>query len=106
MKISKQLKKKIYENALKQDIYRGLCLCVSDSVIFWCENYVLVNYTKAEFGRAMQKDLRKNKPSFWKPRTWKFYFHESFTGNTFWWEGPDANSQRIKFLEYLIKKNS
>jgi hypothetical protein len=54
---------------------------------------------------AMLNDFQNSKPSYWKPRTWRFLKHPTYTGGTFWWNTKEIE-QRIKFLKYLIEKNS
>jgi hypothetical protein len=100
MKLTKEQKKEIYTKALVElesnnwDYERGICSCLARVTIFGTE--VLI-----------KRDFYRNKPSIWKPKTWKFRFHENYQNLQFWWTRDEQGyNQRIKFLEYLIEKNS
>ncbi len=106
MKLTKEKKKEIYSKALeelKSDnryYQRGICNCLSRVTNPKLGNHII------EF--LIKKDFKQNKPSIWKPKTWKFRFdknHQPFEG--YWWtQDEEGYNQRIKFLEYLIEKNS
>jgi hypothetical protein len=99
MKLTKEEKKEIYTKALvelkshNRYYERGICSCLSQ----------VTNYD-IEF--LIKKDFKQNKPSIWKPKTWKFRFHKNYqVCDVYWWtQDEEGYNQRIKFLEYLIEK--
>ena len=101
MKLTKEEKKEIYTKALEElkldnrYYQRGICNC-------------LVRVTTFSIEILIKKDFKRNKPSIFKPKTWKFRFdknYQAFEG--YWWTQDEKGyNQRIKFLEYLIEKNS
>jgi hypothetical protein len=101
MKLTKEQKKEIYSKALEElklDNYgydRGICSCLARVTIFNIE--VLI-----------KRDFYRNKPYILKPKTWKFRFDKNHQASErYWWtQDEEGYNQRIKFLEYLIEKNS
>ncbi len=107
MRLTKNYKAWYYRKALalaQSDYFRiyGLCYGLCSVLQAVCDNSEIVT---PEEVNAMLKDFQNSKPSYWKPRTWRFLRHPTYTGRTFWWH-IDEIEQRIKFLKYLIKKNS
>jgi hypothetical protein len=101
MKLTKEQKKEIYTKALQAlksdnfNYHRGICNCLGD---------VIKDYYSF---KSILSDFRKNKPSAFEPKTWEFRFHRAYKNLIFWWtRDEEGYNQRIKFLEYLIEKNS
>ena len=103
MKLTKNYKAWYYRKALalvQSDDYYTYGLCAVLYAV--CNKSETVTLEERD---AMLKDFQNSKPSYWKPRTWKFLRHPTYTGGSFWWNTKEIE-QRIKFLKYLIKKNS
>jgi hypothetical protein len=97
MTLSKQRQKELYTQA-------KFNLASRSSYIGTCTALMMATEKYDEF-LEIKKCFYKNKPSLYKPRTWRFYFSRYYRDNrAYWWE-EDARGlqERIKFLDYLIK---
>ncbi len=106
MRLTNKQKKEIYSKALVElksnnwNYERGICSCLTRVTSWDMNNYAIE--------LLINKDFIQNKPSIWKPKTWKFRFHKNYQAfEAYWWTRDEQGyNQRIKFLEYLIEKNS
>jgi len=97
MALSKQRQKELYTKA-------KFNLAASYSYIGICTALMIASENYAEFLKIKEYFL-KNRPSLYKPRTWRFYFSKYYRRNKMYWWEEDARGlqERIKFLDYLIK---